>query len=524
MTKAIRVIVRVGALVSFVLLCSMCTSIEEQGVRRADDQGQVTVFLNGPDKAVQDISFELLTIRIAGEDGVTHEIMDQPLALRSFDVRNRQVFLGEQFLTKGKYTTLHLAVDKASVSRKKRMASLALPEKEIRIPVDIEVNAAQNTTVFLVWHADASIVDGFQFNPVMTVQGEVPQVNSLLVYVTNEGSDNVSVINRQLQEVVGTVMVGREPRGVATGTLRDRRKVYVANSGSDSISVIDATTGKAESEIPIRHGATPVDIAVLKIAPNNELLFVANKTSHTVSVIELLSLLEIEWINVGTGPVAIAVDPPLEAFLGSSSLSADDINIIRNFRENFAHVYVVNQNSNDVTVITYDIIGKRVRDIAQLRVEWRPVALTVDPRQAKVIVVNNNSENISVIDIVEVIKGNVSGAVDTIMNIGYSHTGAVTDPIFERIYLTKENPGETVIVKTFSGDRGVDVRSSFPPVIGRIPLGGSPLSLLIDTDARNIYVVNRALEHVSVIDKSTNKEVKTIPVGKKPYDIAIDPF
>jgi len=62
------------------------------------------------------------------------------------------------------------------------------------------------------------------------------------------------------------------------------------------------------------------------------------------------------------------------------------------------------------------------------------------------------------------------------------------------------------------------------PIVGIMPVGTAPRSLMLDPEARKLYIVNRGSHNVSVIDKTTRKEEKVIPVGKKPYGIAIIPF
>jgi YVTN family beta-propeller protein len=57
-----------------------------------------------------------------------------------------------------------------------------------------------------------------------------------------------------------------------------------------------------------------------------------------------------------------------------------------------------------------------------------------------------------------------------------------------------------------------------------MPVGTTPRSLMLDPEARKLYIVNRGSHNVSVIDKTSRKEEKVIPVGKKPYGIAMIPF
>jgi YVTN family beta-propeller protein len=59
----------------------------------------------------------------------------------------------------------------------------------------------------------------------------------LRVFVTNEKSDDVTVIAAGSGHVLKTIPVGKRPRGVVVSP--DGTRVYVANSNSDSLSVID---------------------------------------------------------------------------------------------------------------------------------------------------------------------------------------------------------------------------------------------------------------------------------------------
>jgi YVTN family beta-propeller protein len=137
-------------------------------------------------------------------------------------------------------------------------------------------------------------------------------------------------------------------------------------------------------------------------------------------------------------------------------------------------------------------------------------------------VANYGFDNLSVINIIELIKGNRTGAVSAISGVGHSNTGVISDPSLERIYLLKEVPGEVMIIRPMLEDQSPI--KTITPIVGTIPVGSAPRSLLLDPEARKLYVVNRGSQNVSVIDKTTRKEEKVIPVGKKPYGIAMIPF
>src|SRR2546425_5131576 len=85
------------------------------------------------------------------------------------------------------------------------------------------------------------------------------------VFVTNEKSDNVTVIDAATRKVIQSIPVGKRPRGVAVSP--DGRRVYVTNSNSDTLSVIDARSLAVLSTVPaggdprgltLNRGGTPL--------------------------------------------------------------------------------------------------------------------------------------------------------------------------------------------------------------------------------------------------------------------------
>ena len=85
------------------------------------------------------------------------------------------------------------------------------------------------------------------------------------IWVANNGTDNVSVIDVATGAVTATVSVGTDPVGVAF----DGTKIYVTNSGDNTVTVIDAATQVAE---PTTIG---VDIEPMGIVFDGTNLFVA---------------------------------------------------------------------------------------------------------------------------------------------------------------------------------------------------------------------------------------------------------
>ncbi len=511
-----RASIMIGVLCFAFFILSGCTSSVEHRQQNYKYKGQVTLLMKGPDKSRSDITFEISTINIVSASGTASEILSTPLMVNSSDMEGRQITLGEGLFPEGAYNRLQVHVKKASIRKKDSQANLALPPEGIEVAVNINVKRNQNTTLFLNWNSDASIQEGYLFKPLFTVRGKSPELGSLLMYVTNQDANNVSAINRQSGEITATVMVGRRPGGIAVSG----GKVYVANSGSGSISVIDPITNTVDNEIPIRFGREPVDVAIARVASGKDILFVANYGSNNISIVDASTLQELEKVDVGKGPIAIAVDPPISELTGNRFLSFEDASTLRSYRENFVNVYVVNRESNNVSIVRVDIRNQSSEEVITVDVDWNPIALDVDYKKGKVYVANYGSDKLSVIDILKIVKGNSAGSVSTINNIGRNVVGVISDPKFERLYLLKERPGEIVIIRPFA-DSFDSLKSIMPPIMGTIRVGNMPRSFVLGPEGRKIYVVNRGSNSISVVDKTTKKEEQTIPVGANPYDITV---
>lgn len=125
-------------------------------------------------------------------------------------------------------------------------------------------------------------------------------------YVTNGGSNTVTVLDLVYLRQDRTLQVGQDPSGIAVNP--DRNEVYAVNtqaeSSSGSVSVIDAATNRVVATIPVHR--QPYFIAV---SPDGRRAYVPNSGSNTVSVIDLNRRREIATIGTGDLPGVARVSP-----------------------------------------------------------------------------------------------------------------------------------------------------------------------------------------------------------------------
>ena len=99
------------------------------------------------------------------------------------------------------------------------------------------------------------------------------------VYVTNRGSDTISVIDSTLDAVITTIPVEDRPMSVAVAP--GGAHVFVTDEGSNTVSLIDTATSTVVATIQVDN--SPVGVA---ITPGGGHAYVTNLLSDTASVID----------------------------------------------------------------------------------------------------------------------------------------------------------------------------------------------------------------------------------------------
>lgn len=85
--------------------------------------------------------------------------------------------------------------------------------------------------------------------------------NGSRAYITNYGSNSVSVINPDTSSSVTTIALGKGPYGIAINA--DGSRVFVSNSADNTVSVINTQT-KALIGDPIAVGKYPTGLVVVR--------------------------------------------------------------------------------------------------------------------------------------------------------------------------------------------------------------------------------------------------------------------
>ncbi len=334
-----------------------------------------------------------------------------------------------------------------------------------------------------------------------------------LMYVVCEASDEVRVVDTASGKAVGSIPVGRVPRGIASSP--DGHVLYVTNSWSDNVSVIDTAEMKVVQTLPA--GFEPTGVAADR---SGTTLYVANRLSSDISVIDLKSGQEIKRLLSGRGASYLALSPDGK-FVFCTHIYPNpgafrtqphsEITVIDTERQvvvdrtplhNVAGMFHVAMSRDGKLGVVAQLRPKNLVPLAHVEHGWvfgdsltlfgtdvgEPVQIPIDeldryyalpwgvaitPDKSKIFVTTAGSESVTVIDVRHLLQS----------------------------VRTRRKPFVN------------DLSASADYVLGRIPVGHNPRGVLLSADGKRLYVANRLDDNISVIDTTSDQVISTIDLG-----------
>jgi YVTN family beta-propeller protein len=469
MVKRTSVLILTILLLAF-LSCTAVKRVSEDVFIPVRGDGQLVVYFKPIARGSFHISFQLDSIETETSEGQKVIISSKVTQVSSRAWLDEQIKLAEISLRPNSYKGIEFKISNATLERDSEKMTLNIPEGVIRVSGPFQIYSRESTPLFIEWNVDRSIESEVFFRPVLSFFSKEPQLKSLMIYVTQERSNNVVVINRNTDQIVSTIEVGRKPHGIAIQS--DINRVYVANSGEDTLTIIDTQTNRVLNKVNTRLAGQPEDIAV---SSDGRIVVVTYFATNEVSVREATTLRELGNINVDRGPMKVAIDP------------------------RGRKAFISNYYSNTVTVIDLSLL----KVIGTIPVESKPIGMAFNSRGDRLYVINSEASNISVIDPTgQTVIGKI--------NIGTGGYGVIADSFGDRIFVTRSTTNQFLFVNA-----PVNTITKF------LQLEKKPTNMDVDPDGKKIYVINQGSNSLSVINKIMGTVEKRIGIGEYPYDIAI---
>jgi YVTN family beta-propeller protein len=325
------------------------------------------------------------------------------------------------------------------------------------------------------------------------------------VYVTDERSGDVTVIDGGDFKVVATIPVGKRPRGIHVSP--DGKTVYVAVSGTpiggppqldahgdpilhkggddddddanadksaDGIVVVDVATKKSTGKIAA--GSDPEEFSLSK---DGTRLYVSNEDTKSASVINIASAKVEHIIPVGQEPEGVATTPDGKFF------------------------YVTCETGGDVFVID----TSSYKSVAHFKVAVRPRSVDFLKDAAIGFVPSESVGQLNVIDTdhPNVVKTLTLPAGSRPMRVRVAPNG-------KKIYVSNGRAGTISVIDSHSYE-----------LLDTIKVGARPWGIVISPDGKVLYAANGPSNDVSVVDLETAKEVARVKAGSSPWGLVIVP-
>jgi YVTN family beta-propeller protein len=325
------------------------------------------------------------------------------------------------------------------------------------------------------------------------------------VYVTNERSGDVTVIDGTTFKVIETIAVGKRPRGIHPAP--DGKSIYIALSGTpiegppqldangnpifardkddddkedksdksaDGIGVLDVATHKVTRRIKV--GSDPEEF---DLSADGRHLFVSNEDVKTASSVDLANGKVEKIVSLSQEPEGVALTPDGKRLFVTCETGGD--------------VYVIDVASFKVAGQVK--VGARPRSVAFLQNGKLAVVPSESAGELYVI----DTEQVKITRTIALPKGSRP------MRVRVSPDGG-------KLYATTGRGGSVAIVDatTFA-------------VTGTIAVGQRPWGLVLSPDGKYLFTANGPSNDVSVVDIAAGKEIARVKAGDSPWGLAVVP-
>jgi YVTN family beta-propeller protein len=324
---------------------------------------------------------------------------------------------------------------------------------------------------------------------------------SYQVWVTNERSGDVTVINGGDLSVASTIAVGKRPRGIHVSP--DGKLVYVALSGTpieappqidahgnpvfqrkkdddddnadksaDGIGVLDVATQKLHAKL--NAGSDPEEFALSR---DGRSLYISNEDTKTASVIDIASGKLQHIVPVGQEPEGVTTTPDGKQFYVTCEAGGD--------------IYVVDARSYSA--------------LAHFKVNGRPRSVAFLSNGSIGFIPSESAGELNIVDLM-----NVKVLKTITLPSGSRPMKAKLSPDETRLYLSNGRAGTVSVVDAHSYQ-----------LLDTIKVGVRPWGIGISPDGKLLFTANGPSNDVSVVDLKTNKEITRVKAGSSPWGVAV---
>ena len=266
-----------------------------------------------------------------------------------------------------------------------------------------------------------------------------------IVYVANNHSDTVSVIDGKTNLIKDKIKVGDGPTGISVNPKTNM--IYVTNYYSDTVSVIDGKTNLVVKEIPVDNTPWGIDVD-----SENNIVYITNYFSNTISIID----------EARNGMITtLKTDKPWGIDVDSET----------------GYVFVVNRDSTNISILK----DNKIQNLAINETPIRISPFDISYNEKTNLLYVTNSSLISIIDL-------ATNKILEPISVGNNLAGITINP-----------ETNTVYASDIVNDVLYIIDGNTNALKEELKVGDHPISVEINPITNTIYVVNEYSNSISVI-------------------------
>ena len=321
------------------------------------------------------------------------------------------------------------------------------------------------------------------------------------LWITNEKSNSVSIVDIDADNVIKTIEVGKTPHAI--GITPDRRFAYTGNRGDNSISVIDIQSRSVVKTIGLPH-----TIMNLEVSPDGHYVSANSRTSLRVSFIETSSNTIAKTIEIGPwekreqGKSAVNMgDPNIHSKKGGIMISHDTWSPDSQF------LYVpdrFNYRIVKINVGTFEVADR-------LQLETPTHHMILDPNSKSIIALNDGVAKHNVppsIVFFDMQSLKIEKQIPMLLASGEFAQGHHAGFNLEKDKLYFANRGKKKGEKRGRTVAVVDLKNR--KLIETVVAGHGAGHANASPDGKYIFILNHYDNVVSIMDAKTDKMIKSI--------------
>jgi len=322
---------------------------------------------------------------------------------------------------------------------------------------------------------------------------DVPAGYREYAYISNGGSNTVTVLDLVYLRQDRTLQVGTNPTNLAVNLVRN--EVYVANTQSGTVSVIDAEANRVVATIAVRRQPD-----FITVDPTGHRAYIANYGSNSVSILDLDRRREVSIAGAGEQPVQAHISPDGRTLVvtnhGSGSVSLFDVTPYNS---------AIASSGTDIHLRSTFADCPGATDTVIL------------PDSSKAFVACSAGHQVMAIGVA---AASGSWAAKQNSSLMTDHMLALLDVGKTPVHLAMKPDGGEIFVSNLESDSFSEISTLTNEVGGTYPIGNRPVGGIVSGDNSTLWVANSGADSIALYSIDDGKLAGSVRTGSGPGALA----